>query len=289
MAKPDTAVKTGVAGTRAVDSSGAAAIKNNALPADTTTADTVTAHTAIIPPKLTKPVAPPPGMPGVPRVRDNKDELFYILAGALLFLGIVKVAYPKYFQNTFRFIFQTSLRQKQTPEQIVQGYIPGFLLNLLFFIVGGITIALFCRRMLPYNFLKGPLWLVILFCTAVLAAVYLVKYLVAVFAGWVFNAKQAAGTYSFIVFLINRFIGIVLLPLVVLISFYNDETQVVMFTIAAAILILMLLYRYILSLTLVRKNLKVSALHFFIYLCAVEVMPLLVIFKVLFSEIPSNK
>ena len=30
------------------------------------------------------------------------------------------------------------------------------------------------------------------------------------------------------------------------------------------------------------KNLRITAFHFFIYLCAVEIMPLLVIYKILF-------
>jgi hypothetical protein len=137
--------------------------------------------------------------------------------------------------------------------------------------------------------LQWPLWIIILLSAGVLAAVYMIKYLVTLFDGWVFNARQAAANYSFIVFLINRFAGIVLLPLVLLAAFYNGETQIVMFTIMAGVLVFLLLYRYLLSLTVVRKNLKMSALHFFIYLCAVELMPLLVIYKVLFSEIPSSK
>lgn len=221
-----------------------------------------------------------PVFEGELRTYTSKDELFYILAGVLLFMGIVKVAYPRYYQNTFRLIFQTSLRQKQTPEQIVQGYVPGFLLSLLFFMVGGVLIALFATQQ---NLLPGPLWLLILFCSGVLAIVYLVKYLVTMFAGWVFNVQDAAGMYSFVVFLINRVMGIILLPLVILIAFYGGENQKVMFGVAAAIAVFLLLYRYTLSLTVVRKNLKVSALHFFIYLCGVELMPLLVIYKVLFK------
>jgi len=264
-------------------------------PADSTRRDSA----AIIPPAVKKAIPWPedtafihlitvgsfkniklPVFEGDPRTYTSKDELFYILAGVLLFMGIIKVAYPKYYHNTFRLIFQTSLRQKQTPEQIVQGYVPGFLLNLLFFMVGGVLIALFATQQ---NLLPGPLWLLILFCSGVLAIVYLVKYLVTMFAGWVFNVQDAAGMYSFVVFLVNRVMGIILLPLVILLAFYGGENQKIMFGVAAAVAVFLLLYRYALSLTVVRKNLKVSALHFFIYLCGVELMPLLVIYKVLFK------
>jgi len=230
--------------------------------------------------------AAPPGKEGDVRVAPHKEDLFYILAGLLLFLGFVKVAYTRYFQNIFKLFFQTSLRQKQTPEQIVQGYVPGFLLTLLFFIVGGMFIAIYAEAQ---SLLKGPLWMRVLFCSGVFACIYLVKYLVTLFAGLVFNVKEAAGTYSFIVFLVNRVMAIILLPLLIMLAFYGGDARAVLFTITASIVVILLMYRYILSLTVIRKNLKVSALHFFIYLCAVELMPLLVIYKVLFIEIAKNK
>ena len=219
------------------------------------------------------------------REPDGKEQLFYILAGLVLFVGAVKTAYPKYFQDIFKLFIQTSRRQKQTPEQIVQGYVPGFFFNILFFITGGMLVTLYGLKI---NYIKGPLWLLILYSAGILACVYMLKYAVTALAGMVFNVKEATGTYSFIVFLINRVVGLLLLPLLILIAFYGGNTNTVLFTIAASIIFILVIYRYALSLTVIRKNLKVSALHFFIYLCAVELMPLLVIYKVLFNPVHSK-
>ncbi len=216
---------------------------------------------------------------------EGKEQLFYILAGLVCFAAVVKAAYPKYFQDIFRLFIQTSRRQKQTPEQIVQGYVPGFLFNILFFIAGGMLITLYGLKM---GYIKGPVWLLTLYSAGILGVVYLFKYAIIVFAGWVFNVKEATSTYSFIIFLINRVIGLVILPLLALISFYTGDVNTVLFTIAASVVFFLLVYRYALSLTVIRKNLKVSALHFFIYLCAVELMPLLVIYKVLFTQVHSK-
>jgi hypothetical protein len=43
--------------------------------------------------------------------------------------------------------------------------------------------------------------------------------------------------------------------------------------------LILFLYRYLFSFGIIRSNLKVSALHFFLYLCAVELLPLLLIYK----------
>ena len=92
------------------------------------------------------------------------------------------------------------------------------------------------------------------------------KYLVIQFMGWVFNAKEQASTYGFIVFLINKVIALVLLPLLLLLAFSSDYMQEVVLTIAACVVILLLIFRYIISLTIIRGALSVHPLHFFIYL-----------------------
>jgi len=77
----------------------------------------------------------------------------------------------------------------------------------------------------------------------------------------------------------------VLVPLVILIAFSEGVLVSNLAIITAFIAGLLLLYRYIVSLATIRNNLKISPLHFFIYLCAVEIIPILVIYKVLFNYI----
>jgi Domain of unknown function (DUF4271) len=103
------------------------------------------------------------------------------------------------------------------------------------------------------------------------------------FTGWVFNARESASTYSFIVFLINKMIGVALLPLILLLAFSSGHVWDISITLAAGLVILLLVFRYIISLRIIRGTLNINPLHFFIYLCAVELMPMLIIYKVLFN------
>jgi hypothetical protein len=109
------------------------------------------------------------------------------------------------------------------------------------------------------------------------------KYLVIQFTGWVFNAKEPASTYSFIVFLINKMIGVALVPLLLLLAFSNGQVWDITITISTGVIVLLFLFRYIISLRIIRGALSINPLHFFIYLCAVELMPMLIIYKVLFK------
>jgi len=216
----------------------------------------------------------------------SKDVLFYVLAGIFFFLGFVRLFFPKYFVNLFRMIMQTSFRQKQTREQLLQDRLPSLLMNIFFVLVGGVFIALAATR---NNWLATvEFWVILLYCSGLLACIYLVKFLVLKFTGWVFNAPEAAGIYAFIVFLINKMLGVALLPLLLLYAFSSDGVNNILITIIASLVVFTYGYRYIVSLSTIRGNLKVNAIHFFIYLCAVEIVPMIIIYKVLFNYVSKN-
>lgn len=212
----------------------------------------------------------------------QKDYLFYALVGIVLLFAIIKQLFPKYFQSMFSLMFQASFRQKQTREQMMQDVFPSLLMNILFVLVGGFFISLIAEI---YQWLNISFWLLTLYCITLLSLIYIFKYLVIKFMGWVFNAREQASTYGFIVFLINKVIALALLPLLLLLAFSNQSIQQVTLTVAACVVIFLLIFRYIVSLTIIRSTLSVHPLHFFIYLCAVELMPMLVLYKVLFSYV----
>lgn len=214
------------------------------------------------------------------RLPVSKDLLFYALTGLILLVALIKQLFPKYFSSLFRLMFEASFRQKQRREQLMQETLPSLLMNILFILVGGLFVALIASY---YRWLQTSFWWVTLYSITVLALVYMVKYVVIQFTGWVFNAKESASTYSFIVFLINKMIGVALLPLMLLLAFSNGQVWDIAVTLATCLVILLLIFRYIISLRIIRGTLNINPLHFFIYLCAVELMPMLIIYKVLFK------
>lgn len=211
---------------------------------------------------------------------ENKDELFYLLAGVVLLLAFIRAVFAKYFRNIFLLFFQTSLRQKQTRDQLLQNNLASLLTNFLFLVSAGIYITLLIRS---HNWTNLSFWWVAAGSAAVLLVVYLAKYLFLVFTGWVFNSKEAAGSYVFVVFLINKILGVVLVPFLLLIAFAAATVAEVAQTLSLGIIVILFIYRYWVSFMAIRSKLKVNALHFLLYLCAVELLPLLLIYKVLIN------
>ncbi len=212
----------------------------------------------------------------------SKDILFYAMSGLVLILAFIRLGFPKYFKNLFQLFFQTSLRQKQTRDQLLQENLASLFLNLLFFIAGGLYIGLFVHTR---NWIPLSLWTLSLVGGAVLLLVYLCKYLFLVFAGWVFNMKEATSSYVFIVFMVNKIIGVFLIPFLLIMAFATPIITQTGMTISLGIIGILYGYRYFISFRVVQNKWKVNPLHFFIYLCAVELLPLLLIYKVLINFI----
>jgi hypothetical protein len=215
----------------------------------------------------------------------NKDELFYILVSAIAFFGFIKAIFPKYCENLFSIFFQTSFRQKQTRDQLLQNNWPSLLLNLLFVLSGGMYASLIIEQK---EWVHLPFVMLLLYCAAILSIVYIIKYLFLRFSGWVFNSAEATNTYIFVVFISNKIVGVTLLPFLLILGFSNGKIVEVATVISIALLVIMLAYRYLVSLATIRSSLKVSGLHFFLYLCCIEILPLLIIYKVVFNYIATS-
>jgi hypothetical protein len=213
--------------------------------------------------------------------RNSYDGLFYLLVGLLFYFAIVKMFFGKYLGNLLTLFFRASMRQQQLREQVLQSPFPSLLLNILFVITGGVYGAFLLRS---YNFgSPDSFWIHFSYCASILAALYLIKFMVLRIIGWIFNIKRAVETYLFVVFMTNKIIGIFLLPFLILISFSGTGILEIWITLSIIMIGIFYIYRFIAGYSTLHKEIKISGLHFFLYLCAFEVAPLLLIYKVLIT------
>lgn len=214
--------------------------------------------------------------------KNDKDMLFYVLVGLLLFFALLRLLFPKYLSDLWRLFFRTTLKQRQLTEQLSQTPLPSLLFNLLFVIAGGLYIALLFyhveKRIPVENF-----WLFALYCCGGLAGVYLVKFISLKATGWIFNVRALADTYIFIVFIINKVLGIFLLPVLFIVAFSPVGLANTAWVLSWIVIGGLLLYRYILALSAVRTYVQVSVFHFFLYFCAFEVAPVLLLYKMVIT------
>ena len=216
------------------------------------------------------------------RIAPNFDGRFYLIIGMLFYLAFIKVTFPKYFSNVFQLIFQSPIRQKQTREQLQQNNLASLFSNILFILNASIFVSLVAVK---NAWVDLSLYSCIAYSALGFTALYLFKFLFLWLSGWLFSQGEAIGNYSFIVFLTNKVMGVFLIPAILLLAFSPESVQDFAYNSALIVISILFVYRYLVSFSIVRSSLKVSAFHFFLYLCTCEVLPMLVLYKLIMDFI----
>lgn len=208
---------------------------------------------------------------------DGKELLFYPLVFIVILYALLRLAFPKYFTDLFRLFFRTTLNQRQIREQLIQTPLPSLLLNGFFIISSGLYISLLLKH---FNIRQEEnFWTLFFYSCAGLSVAYFIKFTGLKISGWLFNMKEAANAYIFIVFIVNKMIGIFLLPFLVILAFGTGYVYSVGLALSWGLIAGMIVYRLILTYIAIRNQVKVNPFHFFLYLCAFEIAPLLLVYK----------
>ncbi len=222
----------------------------------------------------------------VPKKQSNNQLFFYIITFLFLILGIAKTFYSRYFTTLFRVFFNTSLRQTQLTDQLEQAKLPSLIFNVFFIITSGLYIYFVTQF---WSAGKAPSNKYLLFfCIIAVAICYTVKYLSLLFTGWLTNSIAETKTYIFIIFLLNKVIGIFLLAVIPIIAFGNKTaaTYAILFSLIGIALVFLL--RFFRSYSLLQTKLKISRIHFFIYVISLEILPLAIISKFILHFFNTN-
>ncbi len=209
----------------------------------------------------------------------GKEWLFYYLILLLIIFGLLRRAFSKYFYDLFRVFFKTTLKQRQTQEQLLQSPLPSVFMNAFFVLSAGLY-----ANFLLYHFdlvIADNFWLQYFYCAAALGSIYIVKFIGLKITGWLFNVSDATNSYTFIVFIVNKMLGIFLLPFLLILAFSPEPITSAAMVLSWFGIGLLLIYRFILSYGAVRKEVKLNSFHFILYILGFEVVPLLLIYKLL--------
>ncbi len=221
------------------------------------------------------------------RVQNNNTTItFYILLFFIMAICIAKWLFSKYVDTLFSVFFNTSLRQSQLTDQLTQAKLPSLIFNIVFVIVMGFYIQYLIEYIWP---LHNGLSFQLLFSSIVLVAIcYLVKYIILKFIGWATGYADAANSYIFIVFLLNKILGILLIPIVIVAAFSKNTIVDAVFYISFLLIFFFIMLRFLRSYAVLQHKLQVSALHFILYIIAIELLPLAVIYKTLILFFGNN-
>jgi hypothetical protein len=106
---------------------------------------------------------------------------------------------------------------------------------------------------------------------------YLVKVGIFSISGYIFRANKNVSDYVLNLYLFGQVTGVCLLPVIILTTYFDNK-----FMIYAGIIILLMLYIYSLfrGIVIALTKAKISVYYIFLYLCTLEILPLVLLVKV---------
>lgn len=205
---------------------------------------------------------------------------YFFLALVLCFLySLLRLVFPRYFHNLFSIFTNLAAVKRNIREQLENDNRASLWFYATFILSLGFLVFELMRRYasisLPYH--QGVIYLV---CTLAVLLFIALRSGLSRLIGWVFNQAENVQLVLFNKRLVNEFLGLILFPLGLLILVSTGATRTLFFQLSIGAFVLLLLYSYVRNMLLVRNWLHLSILHFLLYLCAFELVPVLILLKV---------
>jgi hypothetical protein len=207
--------------------------------------------------------------------REDADLMFVILIVLVMTLGVLIAFYRNIIKQLFKSLQSWNYARLIYRNANATTYFQIGIFNIFFIFSAGIFLYLSLNFLALDHWEKGGLLL--FFCIAFVGVLFLLKYLALSLLGWIFELQKDFDHYRFVILVYNVILGLLLLPLSILIAFGPGEyLQYYVYSGFTAISIVLLWRQTGMLFTYIGKLLP-FVFHFFLYLCAVEIAPALLI------------
>lgn len=227
-----------------------------------------------------KPAKPP--RPRLTTQEQYKTFLFAVTVANLALLTLLITIFRSVYQKAYRGFLNENMLNQIHREAQSSGALAYYILYVMFVLNAG-TFVFLVARYFGAAFPWG-LWQSWLMCVGGTAALVLAKHLILTYIGVVFPVGKEASSYQFTMVVFGILLSLVLVTANVFIAY--GPSGLTSMTIFATFGITCLLYafRSLRGLIIANNFLVAYKFHFFLYLCAVEIAPLLVLIKLVQNQ-----
>ncbi len=201
--------------------------------------------------------------------------LFWVFSLTMLLLTILVTLYKSLIVKIYKGFLNDNFLKLIQRDQGGTAILAYFLLFLLFFASLGTLFYLY----LQHYGLVAPELSNLLYCILGVAAIFIIKLSILSIAGFVFPIHKEIRQYTFTIIVFSIILGLLLLPFNILIAYAPTDMATYLIYMAFLAIVLVYLFRTLRGVLIASKYISLHKFHFFMYLCAVEIAPLLVLFK----------
>lgn len=212
-----------------------------------------------------------------PDVLDARGRTLGIHVLLLFITALLWIFFRPVLAKCYQALFNEGLLS-QLYRQRDNGQLGVFVISyLLFFFSGGFFCYLLGQA---FDLLPSDLpWQYWVYYTLILTALIVAKHLLLSFISWLFPVERDLGMYNFAIMIFGIMIGMLLIPLNLLISYAPADYTRAVAWFGLAVIGGIYLLRSFRGLLLANNYLTTSLLHFILYICTVEIAPILILYR----------
>jgi len=150
------------------------------------------------------------------------------------------------------------------------------LLYIIFFINAGIFIYLLLNKYTNYS--SGVIYV---YCLLGVILLYLLRHFLLYALGYIFPISKEVNIYNFSIQVNNNLLGLVLIPLNLIVAFGPTSLSIAFIYISLITVVFFYVIRSVRGLLLAAPYIQKHIFHFFLYLCAFEIIPILLCMKLI--------
>lgn len=246
----------------------------NAVAIDMTKIDTL--YQAVVPVKRdTVKAETRVAMPEKARKRWVPEWLFWMMLVQLALIVFVRVQYYREFNEVFTVFVNNALTQQLYRETQVGGMRMGyFLLNFNFIISLGTWAYLLFKYIGP-NVGYADLQ-VLPFAIGLVGVLLVARFMALRMATWLLKSAKEIGLFNFTDLQLFRATGLLLFPVNAFLAYAPHQQRVFFLWFSLVLVVTFLLFRVLRGFEIGRTRLSANVFHFLVYICALEIAPVLV-------------
>ena len=203
----------------------------------------------------------------------NQDVFFILVLLSFLLIALIKGMYWKHAKLFFMGVFAQRYANQYLREENAFTERVNFLTFLLMAINFTLIITKF-QAVIDLPTIVSVFFLVLLF--------FLLKLILIKLLGFFFKVKDLAKLAIFFSLLFDKTLGFVLFPLVVVIYFFSIDISSTMLMISLGLFMILFILKLFWLWKIGTNSFGLSQVYIFLYLCSIEIFPLLLLVKGIF-------
>jgi len=211
--------------------------------------------------------------------RQNRDPwIIAIIIGMLLYTALLNLTLGTEIKSIFQSFYskRASMMDKEDRGINLWAFIGLFLLF-------GLTFGLFLYQLASYNGVYYSISGMQLFIalSLIIISLFAFKFLLLKILGFLFDIDRIVGEYITTLYLTYFNIAFVFLPVAVCFSLIAAQLIPYLLAVALILIVVIFIWIYLRSSVNIISNIRFHKFYLFVYLCALEICPILILIKVL--------